>query len=72
MTDAPLDTSKALRVALAQRNMSRKELAERIGVTQNHMSRLAVGTVMIQGDTLNKIAAALQMKASEFLALGED
>lgn len=72
MTDTPLDTSKALRIALAQRNMSRKELAERIGITQNHMSRLSTGSVMIQGETLNKIAAALLMKASEFLALGED
>lgn len=66
------DTAKALRVALAQRNMTRKDLAEAVGLSQNQVSRLATGIQTIQGDTLNNIAAAVGMKSSEFLALGED
>lgn len=65
------DTAKALRVALAQKNMTRKDLAEAVGLSQNQVSRLATGSQTIQGDTLNNIAAAVGMKSSEFLALGE-
>jgi transcriptional regulator with XRE-family HTH domain len=66
------DTGKALRVALAAKHMTRKDLASKIGVSLNHMSRLAQGKITVQGETLNAIAAALDMRSSEFLALGED
>jgi len=66
------DTAKALRVALAQRNMTRKDLADAVGLSQNQISRLATGSQTIQGETLNSIAAAVGLKSSEFLALGEE
>lgn len=66
------DTAKALRIALAQKNMTRKDLAEAVGLSQNQVSRLATGSQTIQGETLNNIATAVGMKSSEFLALGED
>ena len=69
-TTAP-DTGKALRMAMASQNMKRKTLAEKVSMTENYISRMAVGKAMIQGEALNKIAAAFGMKVSEFLALGE-
>lgn len=66
------DTGKALRIALAQKNMKRKVLADAVGISENYASRLAVGNSVIQGELLNKIAAAFGMKVSEFVALGED
>lgn len=70
-TTAP-DTGKALRLALAGRKMKRKELAVMVGLSEGYISRLAVGKAPIQGDVLNEIAAALGMKTSEFLRLGEE
>jgi len=70
-TTAP-DVAKALRVALAMRNMKRQDLAAKICISVNHMSRLATGSVSLQGELMNKVAAALDMKVSEFVALGED
>lgn len=66
------DTARALRVALALKNMTRKNLSESVGLSQNQISRLATGAQAIRGDTLHKIACAFDMKVSEFLALGED
>lgn len=72
MTTTAPDVAKALRVALAMKNMKRFELAEKVGVSVNHMSRLATGTVPLQGELMNKVAAALDMRVSEFVALGEE
>lgn len=70
-TNAP-DTSKALRLALAGKKMKQRELAVMVGLSARQISNLAQGYQVIQGDTLNRIAAAFGMKSSEFLALGED
>lgn len=72
MTIKAPDTAKALRVALASKGMKRKDLATRVGVTANHMSRLTNGAVAVQGDLLTKISSAFGMKVSEFLAMGEE
>lgn len=70
-TNAP-DTSKALRLALAAKKMKQRELAVMVGLSARQISNLAQGYQAIQGDTLNRIAAAFGMKSSEFLALGEE
>lgn len=70
-TNAP-DTSKALRLALAGKKMKQRELAVMVGLSARQISNLAQGYQVIQGDTLNRIAAAFGMKSSEFLALGEE
>lgn len=66
------DAAKALRVGLAMKNMKRVELAAIVGVSVNHMSRLATGTAPLQGELMSKVAHALGMKVSEFVALGEE
>lgn len=62
---------KSLKLALAQRDMKQKDLADRVGMRQTSMSQLAAQQ-SCTGATLQKIADALDMKVSEFVALGED
>ena len=66
------DTGKSLRIALAMSNMTRKDFADQMHMTPTHVSRLATGNQQIGGETLSRVAAVFGMKASEFLALGED
>lgn len=66
------DMARAFRVALATKNVRQYEIAKRVGISTNHASRLAKGHVLLQGELLNKVAAALGMKVSELIALGED
>lgn len=62
---------KSLKLALAQRDMKQKELAEKLGMLETSLSQLASQT-SCTGATLQKIADAFDMKVSEFVSLGED
>lgn len=62
---------KSLKLALIQRDMSQKALAEKLGMRETSMSQLAAQK-SCTGATLQKIADAFGMKVSEFIALGED
>lgn len=66
-----MDVGKSIRVALAKKGMSQKQLAEQLGMLPTSLSQLAAQK-SCTGSTLNKLAAAFGMKASEFVALGED
>jgi len=62
---------KSIRTALAQRDMSQKELAAQLGMLQTSLSQLA-SQKSCTGATLQKLADAFHMKVSEFIKLGED
>lgn len=62
---------RSLKLALAQRDMTQKSLALKLGMRETSMSQLAAQT-SCTGATLQKIAEAFDMKVSEFVALGED
>lgn len=62
---------RSLKLALAQRDMTQKALAEQLGMRETSMSQLAAQT-SCTGATLQKISDAFEMKVSEFIALGED
>lgn len=62
---------RSLKLALAQRDMTQKALAEKLKMRETSMSQLAAQT-SCTGATLQKIAEAFDMKVSEFIALGED
>lgn len=66
-----MNVGKSIRVALAKKGMSQKQLAEQLGMRQTSLSQLAAQT-SCTGATLEKLASAFDMKASEFVALGED
>lgn len=57
-----------LDVALARRKMRSKELAERIGITEQNVSLLKSGKVKgIRFDTLSKICTALDCQPGDIL-----
>lgn len=62
---------RSLKLALAQRDMTQKALAEQLGMRETSMSQLAAQT-SCTGATLQKISQAFGMKVSEFISLGED
>ncbi len=66
-----MNAGKSLKVALAKRGMSQVEFARLVKMTQPSVSSLA-NSQNWTGGSLKKVSEALGMKASEFLALGED
>jgi putative transcriptional regulator len=57
-----------LDVMLARRKMRSKELAERIGITEQNVSLLKSGKVKgVRFDTLEKICEALECQPGELL-----
>ena len=65
-----MNISKAIRVALAMKEMNQKQLAERLGMYESAMSQL-INRPSITTEKLTQIADALDMKVSELVALGE-
>ena len=66
-----MNLKKSVMVALAQRGLKQKDLADKVGMSQGSMSQL-VGQTSCTGATLMKLAKAFDLKVSEFVALGED
>ena len=66
-----VNVSKSIRVALAMRELTQKQLAERLGMYESAVSQL-VNRSSITTDKLKQVADALGMKVSELVALGED
>jgi putative transcriptional regulator len=62
-----------LDVMLARRKMRSKELAERIGITEQNVSLLKSGKVKgVRFDTLARICAVLQCQPGDVLEYRED
>lgn len=62
-----------LDVMLAKRKMRSKELAERIGITEQNVSLLKSGKVKgVRFDTLKRICAALDCQPGEILEYRPD
>ncbi|MEL7524947.1 MAG: helix-turn-helix transcriptional regulator [Pseudomonadota bacterium] len=62
-----------LDVMLARRKMRSKELAERIGITEQNVSLLKSGKVKgVRFDTLEKICEALDCQPGDILVFQED
>ena len=66
-----MNISKSIRVALAMRELTQKQLAERLGMYESAVSQL-VNRSSITTDKLKQVADALDMRVSELVALGED
>ena len=63
-----LDIVVRLDVMLARRKMRSRELAERIGITEQNLSLLKSGKVKgIRFGTLGRLCAALQCKPADLL-----
>lgn len=66
-----MDIGKSLKIALLKNNMEQADLANKIGIHQANISKIACGK-NITTETLGRLAGAFNMKVSEFVALGED
>lgn len=67
-----MNLPKSLKIALINKGITQRSLAESVGTTDAHISNLSTGRAQLQGEMLKKIAKSLDMKVSEFVALGED
>lgn len=66
-----MNAAKSMKIALAQQGLNQTQLAAKAGITQPSISGLA-NRANWNAESLQKIATALGMKVSEFVALGED
>lgn len=66
-----MDIKKSIRVALATKALNQNDLAAALGMSPSSVSQM-LARESITSKNIEKIAAALQMKASELVALGED
>jgi transcriptional regulator with XRE-family HTH domain len=65
-----MDIGKSIRIALAQRGKKAVWLAGELGITKQAVSQLMTKR-SATGATIKKLADAFNLKASEFIALGE-
>ncbi len=67
-----MDIGKAIRVAAAERNLSMNRIGEEAEMSYGHINKIANGKVPgVTLHVLKKIAAALDMKLSDLIKLGE-
>lgn len=67
-----MNLGKSLKKALLERNMSQLALAAKLDITPANLNRLANGRTNMNAPMLLRLAQEFEMKASEFVALGED
>ena len=65
-----MNLKKSISVALAIQELTRDELAEKMGVSRARVYAIAQQKAA-KHETLEKVAKALGLKVSEFIALGE-
>ena len=66
-----MNVGKSLKIALAMKGIKQSDLAATVGMTTVWISRLANSEKAGMG-SVEMLAKALDMKVSEFLALGEE
>ena len=65
-----MDIRKSLNKALAEKDINRVQLAEIMGVSRQRVYAIALQK-SVRHETITELAAAFDMKVSEFIALGE-
>lgn len=66
-----MNIGKSIKVALAQRDMKQNQLADQLGKSARWINLLA-NSKGASTDTIEMLAKGFGMKASEFVALGEE
>lgn len=67
-----MDFGKSLKIALLQRGMKQKDLADQMQVSRPYISAIANNKKHFTKANLISIPKHLGYKVSEFIALGED
>jgi DNA-binding Xre family transcriptional regulator len=65
-----MNIGKSIVIALVDKGWQKKDLAEKLGVTRSTVSNL-VKSSTCSGQALDNLCEVFEMKASEFVALGE-
>lgn len=66
-----MNIGKSIRVALAQKDMTKTDLAAKLGIHLTGISQFS-NRECVKSETIQKLANVFEMKVSEFVALGED
>lgn len=66
-----MSTIRSLKIAMAQRELSQKELAEISGVSETTISHTLSGKTTPNTKTIAKLAKAMVISYSELIKLGE-
>lgn len=66
-----MNIGKSIKIALAMRDMKQNQLAEKLDKTPRWINQLA-NSGSASTATIEMLAGAFDMKASEFVALGEE
>lgn len=67
-----MNLAKSIKLALIEKGMTQAQLATKVESKPAYISNLATGRSNLQGEMLKKVAAAFDMKVSDFVRLGED
>ena len=66
-----MNIGKSVNKALAEREMTRKCLSDKSGVSQSYLSQIVGGNFTPKITTIERLAKATDYSVSEFIALGE-
>lgn len=66
-----MNAGKSIKMAMAKRDMTPKDLADRMDVSRQYVGQL-MNSEHIGMGTLSSLAVIFDMKVSEFVRLGED
>lgn len=66
-----MDIQKSIRLSMAIKDINGVELAEKVGISSGTLSLIKSSKRNPSIGTIRKMAKALDMKVSEFIALGE-
>lgn len=65
-----MNIGKSIQIALIDKGWQKKDLADKMGVTRSTISNL-VKSNTCTGQALDNLCEVFEMKASDFIALGE-
>ena len=66
-----MNIGQSIELSLIKKGMSKQQLAKELGLTANSVSTLCKNKTC-SGKTLDKLCVVFGIKASDFVALGED
>lgn len=65
-----MDIGKSIKKCLREQGMTQQELAEKLGISLRRVNKIANSTYA-NTETVERLSGVFDIKASEFIALGE-
>lgn len=66
-----MDIGKSIRIALAEKNITRAVLASKLGCGRPNVTQMC-SSGRVRSETLKRLAEVFEMSVSDFIKLGED